>query len=121
MIVPANTHLIYRPDTPTPVPYKPFATPDILDIVVSKDLTIPVYLTACSALSSYHLLVLIDTRCRSSFLNLPDCPDYRWTECVKFQASVEDRLPSTLILSNEVEIDTCGEEVSSAIVQALAA
>jgi hypothetical protein len=37
------------------------------------------------------------------------------------QASLEQRLPSTPLLLNEVEIYTCVEEMSSAIFQALAA
>jgi hypothetical protein len=119
----ANDHScsIYGPETPTTIPYNSSATPDVLDIVVTKDLVIPVYLTTCSALSSDHLPVLIDTRCRSSLLNLPDRPDFRRTDWVKFQACLEDRLPSTPKLRSGVEIDTCVEEVSSAITEALAA
>jgi hypothetical protein len=80
-----------------------------------------VYLTVCSAVSSDHLPVLIDTTCRSSFRNLPARPDYRRTDWVKYQASLEERLPSTPLLPNEGEIDTCVEEISSAILEALAA
>jgi hypothetical protein len=47
-----NSCLIFGPDTPTTNPYNPSATPDILDIAVTKDLPFPVYLTSCSALSS---------------------------------------------------------------------
>ena len=60
--------------------YKPSATPDVLDIAVTKNLPTTVYLTVCTAISSDHLPVLIDTRCRSSFLNLPDRPDFRRTD-----------------------------------------
>ena len=56
-------------EQPTPVPYNPSATPDVLDIAITKDLVSPVYLTTCSALSSDHFPILIDTQCRSSFLN----------------------------------------------------
>jgi hypothetical protein len=58
-----NSCLIYGPDSSTTVPYNSSATRDGLDIVITKDLTFPVYLTACSALSSDHLPVLIDTTC----------------------------------------------------------
>ena len=68
-----------------------------------------------------HLPVLIDTRCRSFFLNLTERPDFRRTDWVKLKAYLEDRLPSTPILRNRVEIDTCVEKVSSAITEALAA
>ena len=73
----ANEHscLIYGPGTPTTIPYNSSATPDVLDIVLSKNIVTPVYLTTCSALSSDHLPVLIDTRCLSSFLNLLDRPE----------------------------------------------
>jgi hypothetical protein len=116
-----NSCLIYGPDSPTTLPYNSSATPDVLHIVITKDLTFPVYLTACSALSSDHLPVLIDTTCRSSFRNLPARSDYRRTDWVKFQASLEERLPSTPLLPNEVEINTCVEEISTAILEALAA
>ena len=59
--------LKYGPNTPTTVPYNPSTIHDVLYIVISKDLASPVYLTACSALSSDHLLILIGTQCRSSF------------------------------------------------------
>ena len=54
-----NSCLIFGPDTPTTNPYNPSATPDVLDIVITKDLPFPVYLTSCSALSSDNLPVLI--------------------------------------------------------------
>jgi hypothetical protein len=42
-----NSCLIYGPSTPTAVPYNPFATPDVLDISMTKDQITPVYLTTC--------------------------------------------------------------------------
>jgi hypothetical protein len=115
-----NSCLIYEPDAPTTIPYNSSAIPDVLGIVLTKDLATPVYLTTCSALSSDHLPVLIDTRYGSPFLNLPDRPDCRWTDWVKFQGCLEERLPSTPKLRNGVETDTCAEKVSSAIAEALA-
>jgi hypothetical protein len=114
-----NSCLIYVPDST--LPCNSSATRDVLDIVITKDLIFPVYLTACSALSSDHLPVLIDTTCRSSFRNLPDRPDYRRTDWVKFQASLEERLPSTPLQPNEMEIESCVEEMCSAILEELAA
>jgi len=55
-----NSCLIFGPDTTSSNPYNTLATPDVLDIVITKNLTSPVYLTSCSALSSDHLPVLID-------------------------------------------------------------
>jgi endonuclease/exonuclease/phosphatase family metal-dependent hydrolase len=72
--------LIFRPDTPTINPYNPLATPDVLDIVITKNVTSQVYMTSCSALSSDHLPVLIDTTCRSTFQHPPDLPDFRLTD-----------------------------------------
>jgi len=45
---------MFGPDTPTTNPYNPSATPDDLDIVITKDLSFLVYLTSCSALNSDH-------------------------------------------------------------------
>jgi hypothetical protein len=71
-----NTCLIYGPDSPTTVPYRHNATPDVLDIVIAKDFVLPMYLTVCSAFSSDHLPILFDTTCRSSFQNLLDRLDF---------------------------------------------
>ena len=54
-----NSCLIFGPDSPTTNPYNHLVTPDVFDIVITKTLSIPVYLTSCSALSSDHLPVLI--------------------------------------------------------------
>jgi hypothetical protein len=62
-----NSCLIFGPDSSTTNAYNLSATPDVLDIVITQNLPFPVYLTSCSALSSDHLRVLIDTMCRSSF------------------------------------------------------
>jgi len=78
----------------------PSASPDVLDIVIMSDLVFPVHLTTCSALSSNHLPILIDTQCRSSFLSPPDRPDLR-TDWPKFQACLETGLPPNPDLPNE--------------------
>ena len=56
-----NSCLIFGPDSPTTNQYNTSATPDVLDIVITRYLPSSVYLTSCSALSSDHLHVLIDT------------------------------------------------------------
>ena len=66
-----NTCLIFGPDTPTTNPYNPSTTPDILDIVITKNLLSPVRLTSCSALGSDHLPVLIDTTHRIALISDP--------------------------------------------------
>ena len=53
-----NSCLIYGPDRPTAIPDNCSATPDVLDIVITKDLVTPVYQTTCSALSSDNSPVL---------------------------------------------------------------
>ena len=62
-----NSCLIFGPDTTSSNPYNTLATPDVLDIVITKIFTSPPYLTLCSAVSYDQLPVLIDTTCRSSF------------------------------------------------------
>jgi hypothetical protein len=115
-----NSCLIFGPDTPTTNHYNPFATPNVLDIVRTKNLTFPVYLTSCSALSSGHLPVLIDTVCRSSFYHPPDRADFRRTDWANFQTYLEDQVPFDPDLHNEMAINTCVENFSGAFLKALA-
>jgi hypothetical protein len=115
-----NSCLIFGPDTPTTNPYNPFATPDVLDIVIIKNVPFPLYLTSCSALSSDHLPVLINTACRSSFHHPPDRADFRRTDWAKFQTYFEDQFPFDTDLHNEMVIDTCVENFSGAVLKALA-
>lgn len=42
-----NSCLIYGQDSTTNLPYNSSATPDVLEIVITKDLTFPVYLMGC--------------------------------------------------------------------------
>jgi hypothetical protein len=64
----------------------------------------------CTALGS-----LTYTRCRSSILSKPEHPDLRRTDWPKFQACLEAGLLSNPDLQNEVAIDACVKELSSAI------
>jgi hypothetical protein len=57
--------------------YKPSVSPDVLHFIITRELHSPVYLASCSALSSDHLPVLIDTMCRSSVHHPPDRSDFR--------------------------------------------
>jgi hypothetical protein len=86
-----------------------------LNIVIAKDFPFPAYLTSCSALSSDHLPVLIDTACRSSFQNPPDRPDFRCTYWANFQTHLEDQIPFDPEMHNGMAIDTCVENFSGAI------
>jgi hypothetical protein len=115
-----NSCLIHGPSTPTTVPYNPPAAPDVLDIVITRDLVFPVHLITCSALSSDHLPLLIDTQCRSSFLSPPDRKNFRKTDWSKFQACLEAGMPPSPDLPNEEAIDACVKELTGAISKALA-
>jgi len=85
------------------------------------NLSFPVYLNSCSALSSDHLPFLIDTSCSSSFHKPPDRPDFRRTEWASFQTQLEELIPFDSELHNEMAIDTCVENFSSAVLKALSA
>jgi hypothetical protein len=110
-----NSCLIDGPDIRTPIPYNSFATPDALDIVITKDIVTPDYLTTCSAPRSNHITVPIDTLCRSSISNPPECPDLRRTERYKFQVSLEFGLSFNPDLSNELPIDARVKKISSTV------
>jgi len=112
-----NSSLIFGPDSPTTNPFNPLVTPDVLDIVMTKNLSFPVYLTSCSALSSDHLPVLVDTAYRLSFLNPPDRPDLRRTDWASFQTQLEELIPFDSEL-HEMAIDTCVENFSGAVLKA---
>jgi len=116
-----NSCLIFGPHSPTTNPHNPSVTPDVLDIVITKNLSFPVYLTLCSALRSDHLPVFICTACRSSFHHPPDRPDFRRTDWADFQTQLEELIPFDPELHNEMAIDTCVENFSGAILNALAA
>jgi hypothetical protein len=116
-----NSCLIFGPDTPPTNPYNQFATPDVLDIAVTKKLPFPIFLTSCSALSSDHLPVLIVTACRSSFRHPPDRPNFRFIEWANFQTYLKDQIPFDPILHNGMAMDTCVENFSGDVLQALAA
>jgi hypothetical protein len=116
-----NSCLIYGPDSPTTALSTQNATPDVLDIVVVKDFVLPVHLTVCTALSSDHLPILIDTSWRSSFHNLPDRPDFTRRDWTAFHACLEHRLPGNPVVVDEEAIDKCLEELTSAIHDASAA
>jgi hypothetical protein len=102
-----NSYLIFGPYTPTTNPYNPSATPDVLDIAVTKELPFPVYLTSCSTISSDHLPVLIDTVCRSSFHHQPDRPNFIRTDWANFQAHLEEQIAFDPELQNRMAVDTC--------------
>jgi len=92
-----------------------------LDIVITKYLTSPVYLTSFSALSSDDLPVLIDTTCRSSFQHPADRPDFRRTDWANFQTHLEDQIPFDAELHDGMAIDTYVKNFSGAVLKALAA
>ena len=107
--------------SPNHNPFETSATPDVLNIVITKKLSTLVYLTSWSALSSDHLPVLIDTTCHSSFHHPPNRCDFRRTDWANFQTHLEDQIPFDPELNNEMAIDTCVENISGAILKTLAA
>jgi len=116
-----NSCLTFGPESQPPTHTTPLVNPDVLDNVINKNLSFPVYLTSCSALRSDHLPVFIDASCRSSFHNPPDRPDFRPTDCASFQAQLEELIPFDSELHNEMAIDTCVENFSGSVLKALAA
>ena len=55
--------LIFGTDSPNTNPHNLSVTLDVLDIVITKNMSFPVYQTSYSALSSDDLPVLIDSAC----------------------------------------------------------
>ena len=88
---------------------------------MTKDVPFQVYLTSYSALTSDHLPVLIDTACRSSLHHPPDRANFRRTDWANFQIHLEGHIPFDPELHNWMAIDTCVENFSCAVLQALVA
>ena len=76
------------------------------------------YLTSCSALNSDRLLLLIDTTYRSSFQHPPDRHDFRRTDWANLQTHLQDQIPFDLELHDGMEIDTCVDNFSGAVLKA---
>jgi hypothetical protein len=115
-----NSCLSFGPVSPTIIPYNPSATPDVLDIIITRHLPFSVHLTSCSALSSDNLPVLIDTVSRSSFQYPRVRPDYRRTDWANFKAHLEAEILFSTQLHNDMAIDTFVKNFSGAVVKALA-
>jgi hypothetical protein len=113
--------LIFGPGTPTTNPYNPSASHVVLDTVITRELSFTVYLISCSALSSDHLPVLIDTACLSYFQHPPDHHDFRRTDWGNFQTHLEDQIPFDPELHNWMANDKCVENFFSTVLKALAA
>ena len=88
---------------------------------MTKDLPFPLYLTSCSELISDHLPVLIKTGYRSTFHHPPDRPNFKRTDWANFQTHLADQIPFGPKLHNGMDIDTCIDNFSGGILQALAA
>ena len=89
--------------------------------MITKNLSIPGYLTSYSALSTDNLPIIIDTTCRSSFHHPTDRLDFRLTDWANFQTHLQELVPFDPELHNEMAIDTCVENFSGAVVKALEA
>ena len=111
---------ISGPDSPITIPYNSSATPDVLDVVITRDLPTSVVFTSSSALISDHFPVLIDSGCRP-FDHPPDRPDARCTDWATFQTHMEAEIPINPELHSGTDIDACVENLSGAILGALAA
>ena len=72
-----NSCIVYGPVSTTTFHSCPKVIPDVLDVVVVKDLVLPGNLTVCSALSSGHFPVTVDLRGRSSLQALPHRPSLK--------------------------------------------
>jgi hypothetical protein len=80
-----------------------------------------VHLTSFSALSSDQLLVIIDNACRSSFQYPLDRPDVWHTDWTNFQTHLVAEIPSNPEMHDGIAMDTSFENLSGAVLKALAA
>jgi len=88
-----NSYRIFGRDSTTTSPYNPSATPDVLDTVLTKNVSFPVYLTLWSAINSDHIPVPVQNVSRSTFHHPPDRPDFRRTDSANFHTHLEELIP----------------------------
>ena len=75
-----NFCLMFGPNSPTTNPYNCYSTPNILGIVITKNVSFPLYLFSWSTTTSDHLPVLIHFACRSSLHHPKDRPNFTRTD-----------------------------------------
>jgi hypothetical protein len=93
-------------------------TPDVFDFVITRNLPFSVALASCSAVSSDHLPLIIDSGCRSSFYNQSDRLNVRHTDWAISQTQLETQIPLIPELHNAKDTDSCVENLSGAILGA---
>jgi hypothetical protein len=89
--------------------------------VITTVLPSCVALASCSALSSDHLPVLIDTGCRSTFHNRPEQSNVKHTYWANCHTQLVAQIPLIPKLHNGKDIVSCVEDLSGAILEALTA
>ena len=92
-----NSCLIFGPGNPTTNTYNPLATPDFLDIVITKNLTSPVYLTTSRYSLTLHVAHPSSAR-RIALIS--------GALTAKFQTHLEDQIPFEPELHDGMAIDT---------------
>jgi hypothetical protein len=92
-----------------------------LKIIIINKLSFPGYLNSFLAISSKHLTVLIDIAYSSFFHHTPDRHHFMRTECSKFQTHLEDVLSVDPNWHNAIEMNTCVENFSGAVLKTLTA
>jgi hypothetical protein len=98
---------MFGTETPTTKPNNQSENDDVLDIAVTTDLPFLVYLTSYSALSTYHLPVLIHNAFRFSFHHTSDRLIFRRTDLPNFQTQLEDQIPFDLEFHSGMAIGIC--------------
>jgi hypothetical protein len=97
----ASIQLLYHPRCPKRSTHEKPSDPSVSDCALCTELR------SLTCIDQHTVLIVL--------LNLPDHPDFRWTDWAKFQVCMEDGLPSNPNMSNEVAVNTCIEKLSSTI------
>lgn len=112
---------VHGPTSHTYNPYVRASRTDVLDIVITKDISFQFDLTVCVALSSDHYPVILDAHCRASFKAPLTRHDQRRVNWDDFKSAVEDNITGNPVVQSAADVEARLSEFSTVISEALEA
>ncbi|PSN53748.1 hypothetical protein C0J52_02213, partial [Blattella germanica] len=111
---------VHGPTSQTYNPYVRDFRTDVLDIVITKDISFQFDLNVCVALNSDHYPVILDAHCRASFKAPLTRYDQRRVNWNDYKAAVED-ITRNPVVQSAADVEVRLSEFSTVISEALEA